>query len=99
MVQCYLNHIGKTPNTSTCSPIHAVKLNISTEHYWTVEFEVKCRVNTEKGGVLVEIMSPAEESSFICKGPKYRFTLEINFKSRREKIAGTPQEFCNRWCK
>ena len=36
--------------------------------------------------------------SIICKGPKYRFPLQINFKSWREEIAGALQEFCNRWC-
>ena len=35
--------------------------------------------------------------SIICKGPKYRFPLPIDFKSCREKIAGALQEFCNRW--
>ena len=35
----------------------------------------------------------------ICKGPKYRFPVPIDFKSCREEIAGVLQEFCNRWCK
>ena len=35
----------------------------------------------------------------ICKGPKYRFPVPIDFKSCREEIAGALQEFCNRWCK
>ena len=35
----------------------------------------------------------------ICKGPKYRFSVQIDFKSCREEIAGALQEFCNRWCK
>ena len=37
--------------------------------------------------------------SIICKGPRYRFTVPIDFKSCREENAGTLQEFCNRWCK
>ena len=37
--------------------------------------------------------------SIICKGPKYRFPVPIDFKSCREEIAGALQEFCNRWCK
>ena len=32
-------------------------------------------------------------------GPKYRFPLPIDFKSCREEIAGSSQEFCNRSCK
>ena len=35
----------------------------------------------------------------MCKGPKYRFPLSIDFKSCREKNTGTLQELCNRWCK
>ena len=35
----------------------------------------------------------------ICKGPKCRFPLPIDFKSCREEITGALQEFCNRWCK
>ena len=34
----------------------------------------------------------------ICKGPKYRFSLPIDFKSCREEIAGALQKFCNGWC-
>ena len=35
----------------------------------------------------------------ICKGPKYRFPLPIDFRSCRKEIAGALQEFCSRWCK
>ena len=35
----------------------------------------------------------------ICKGPKYRIPVPIDFKSYREEIAGALQEFCNLWCK
>ena len=35
----------------------------------------------------------------LCKEPKYRFPVPIDFKSCREEIAGTLQEFYNRWCK
>ena len=37
--------------------------------------------------------------SIICKGPKYRFPLLIDFKTCRGDIVGALQEFCNRWCK
>ena len=37
--------------------------------------------------------------SIICKGPKYRFPVPIDFRSCREEIAGALQEFYNRWCK
>ena len=33
------------------------------------------------------------------KGPKYRFPVQIDFQKCREKIAGSLNEFCNRWCK
>ena len=36
--------------------------------------------------------------SIMCKGPKYRFHLPIDFKSCRQEIAGALQEYCNRWC-
>ena len=35
----------------------------------------------------------------IAKGPKYRFPVQIDFQKCREKIAGSLNEFCNRWCK
>ena len=34
--------------------------------------------------------------SILCKGPKYRFAVSIDFKSCREEIAGALQEFYNR---
>ena len=37
--------------------------------------------------------------SIICKGPKYRFPVPIDFKSCREEIAGAGQEICYRRCK
>ena len=37
--------------------------------------------------------------SIICKGPKYKFPLPIDFKSCCEEIAGALQELCNCWCK
>ena len=33
------------------------------------------------------------------EGPKYRFPVQIDFQKCREKIAGSLNEFCNRWCK
>ena len=44
----------------------------------------------------LKIISDSRILSFICKGPKYRFPLPIDFKSYREEIAGTLQEFYNR---
>ena len=37
--------------------------------------------------------------SIICKGPKYRFPLPIDFIKCREEIAGALHEFCNLYCK
>ena len=37
--------------------------------------------------------------SIIAKGPKYMFLVQINFQKCREKIAGSLNEFCSRWCK
>ena len=37
--------------------------------------------------------------SILFKGPKYMFSVPIDFKSCREEIAGALQEFCNRWFK
>ena len=37
--------------------------------------------------------------SIIAKGHKYRFPMQIDFQKCREKIAGSLNEFCNRWCK
>ena len=47
----------------------------------------------------VKIITDSRIRSIICKGPKYRFPVPIDFKSCREEIAGALQEFCNRWCK
>ena len=33
------------------------------------------------------------------KGPKYRFPVQIDFQKCRERIAGSLNAFCNRWCK
>ena len=46
----------------------------------------------------VKIITDSRIWSIICKGPKYRFPLPIDFKSCREEIAGALQEFCYRWC-
>ena len=47
----------------------------------------------------LKIINDSRIRSIICKGPKYRFPVPIDFKSCREEIAGALQEFCNRWCK
>ena len=35
----------------------------------------------------------------LAKGPKYKFTVQIDSQKCREKIAASLNEFCNRWCK
>ena len=47
----------------------------------------------------LKIITDSIIGSIICKGPKYRFPVLIDFKSCREESAGALQEFCNRWCK
>ena len=47
----------------------------------------------------LKIITDSRIRSIICKRPKYRFPLPIDFKSCCEEIAGALQEFCNRWCK
>ena len=47
----------------------------------------------------LKIITDSRIRSIICKGPKYRFPVPIDFISCREEIAGALQEFCNRWCK
>ena len=47
----------------------------------------------------LKIITDSRIRSIICKGPKYRFPVPIDFKSCREEIAGALQEICNRWCK
>ena len=43
----------------------------------------------------LKIITKSRVWSIICKGPKYRFPVPIDFKSCREEIAGALQEFCN----
>ena len=45
----------------------------------------------------LKIIIDSRIRSIICKEPKYRFPVPIDFKSCRE-IVGALQEFCNRWC-
>ena len=47
----------------------------------------------------LKIISDSRIRSIIAKGPKYRFPVQIDFQKCREKIAGSLNEFCNRWCK
>ena len=47
----------------------------------------------------LKIITYSRIQSIICKGPKYRFPVPIDFKSCHEDIAGAFQEFCYRWCK
>ena len=47
----------------------------------------------------LNIIADSRIWSIICKGPKYRLLLPIDFETCCEEIAGALQEFCNRWCK
>ena len=47
----------------------------------------------------LKIISDSRVRSITAKGPKYRFPVQIDFQTCREKIAGSLNEFCNRWCK
>ena len=44
----------------------------------------------------LKIITDSRIWSIIFKGPKYRFPLQIDFKSCHEEIADALQEFCNR---
>ena len=44
------------------------------------------------------MISMLDPHSFITFN-KYRFPSQIDFNKCREEIAGSLQEFCNRWCK
>ena len=47
----------------------------------------------------LKIISDSRIRSIIAKSPKYRFPVQIHFLKCREKIAGSLNEFCSRWCK
>ena len=47
----------------------------------------------------LKVISDSRIRSIIAKGPKYRFPVQIDFLKCREKIAGSLNEFCSRWCK
>ena len=47
----------------------------------------------------LKIIFDSRIRSIIAKGPKYRFPVQIDFQKCCEKIAGSLNEFCNRWCK
>ena len=47
----------------------------------------------------LKIISDSRIRAIIAKGPKYRFPVQIDFQKCCEKIAGSLNEFCNRWCK
>ena len=49
--------------------------------------------------LFVLYISDSRIRSIIAKGPKYRFPVHIDFQKCREKIAGSLNEYCNRWCK
>ena len=41
----------------------------------------------------------ARVRNIISKGPKYRFPSNIGFCKSRREIAGSLNDFSNRWCK
>ena len=47
----------------------------------------------------LKIITDSRIQSFICKGLKYKFPLQIDFKICRKEITGTLQDFCYLWCK
>ena len=47
----------------------------------------------------LKIITDSRIRSILCKGPKYKFPVPIDFKSCREEITGALQEFCNHWYK
>ena len=53
-------------------------------------------VKTLSIAINLMVITDSRIRSIICKGPKYRFPVPIDFKSCREVIAGALQEFCNR---
>ena len=46
----------------------------------------------------LKIFSDSRLCSIIAKGPKYGFPMQIDFQKCHEKIAGSLNKFCNRWC-
>ena len=59
----------------------------------------KTNKQTNKQTRDLKIINDSRIRSIICKGPKYRFPVPIDFKSCRDEITGALQEFCNRCCK
>ena len=47
----------------------------------------------------LKIIYDSRIRSIIAKGLKYRFSVHIDLQKCGEKIAGSLNEFCNRWCK
>ena len=47
----------------------------------------------------LKIISDSRIRSIMAKGPKYRFSAKIDFPKCREKIAASPYEYCDHWCK
>ena len=47
----------------------------------------------------LKIISDSSIRYIVSKGPKYRFSSRIDFKTCREEIASALNYFCNRWCK
>ena len=47
----------------------------------------------------LNVIPDARASKIISKGPKYRFSSDIDFPKCRREIAASLNDFCNRWCK
>ena len=68
---------------------------------WDCKHSKYCYMYQPAGHIVtgdLKIITDLRIRSIICKGPKYRFHVPIDFKSCRGEIAGALQELCNRWC-
>ena len=84
------NKLVSDLDIETCTPYSsACKLNSKYVH--------PAAGHVIKGNL--KIISDSRIRSIIAKGPKYRFPVQTDFQTCREKIAGSLNEFCSRWCK
>ena len=49
--------------------------------------------------MMLDIRSICRVCNIISKGPKYRFSSNIDFPKCRREIAASLNDFSNRWCK
>ena len=90
----YLHFVFCTRKTDLiASDLDLLKLYLS--HICCCNEKIYCSHINNTGDF--KIITDSRIQSIICKGPKYRFTVPIDFKSCRKEIAVALQEFCNRW--